>query len=728
MPDWKETAKEKQQYYCDRLDDRPYDEFRPSEHEYLKHKIAFALFGGPASVAEDADEVRLSDWPQNQQEITNSIYHQLVKHSDSDVKVAFIFLMIKQGNEEYQLPVIRFVDSERKAVFLDHLTRIYKTWENFTEWNELPECEYCFPEGGWYKRDVHENVKIAFKESPRCNVGEQIVKAADTTSTVANIGSIALMGAGAISSFLFPPAAPGLFATATYVGAASGVYSVGRNTTKLIDRGTHEQSVNPFTDAQARSCWLGAVGGALGVGTLGATKYITHLAREGEVASKFMRATFNTLNVSSLTVNGIGIVSNVYDLSQKEKVTALDVANLSLSVLFFTNSAMNLKTARTIIKETQKNVLDFSKTKLDDQAKAGLRAFEKQNKKETRSTMYGNAKTIKGLKKINSPQDFFSGLQQVRMDVNTKNVSVRINKDLLVSLDNQLKFHPTKWTNIVNQESRTKLIDCVNKISENPASAIDYVKDIKNICSKERIAFEVTRKEALKNLASKFGVDDVSMVKIGGKKVFDNLAPYEIDRIANVLESKGKHGTQEFFKCVSHVAKEMKVKSSGEYMAAAEYCFEYINELRHSSSGRKPSIGEVTNSLNESIGKTGGQMQNLVGKFKTDMSNISSLNETASPGFPSDIHATYHYHKHRMFGPRGEISQQEYFDIISDITGQKDLNINPQGTITQEGDKVTFTFQNPQDGAKCVVIQPIVNVDNQGAFVATLFFDRRIMG
>jgi len=163
-------------------------------------------------------------------------------------------------------------------------------------------------------------------------------------------------------------------------------------------------------------------------------------------------------------------------------------------------------------------------------------------------------------------------------------------------------------------------------------------------------------------------------------------------------------------------------------MAAAEYCFEYINELRHSSSGRKPSIGEVTNSLNESIGKTGGQMQNLVGKFKTDMSNISSLNETASPGFVSDIHATYHYHKHRMFGPRGEISQQEYFDIISDIIGRKDLNINPQGTITQEGDKVTFTFQNPQDGAKCVVIQPIVNVDNQGAFVATLFFDRRIIG
>ncbi|KAF2348692.1 protein of unknown function DUF4781, partial [Trinorchestia longiramus] len=67
---------------------------------------------------------------------------------------------------------------------------------------------------------------------------------------------------------------------------------------------------------------------------------------------------------SSLTVNGIGIATNIYDLSQKDKVTALDVANLSINILFFANTAMNLKSARTLIKDVQRNVIDSHRNQL----------------------------------------------------------------------------------------------------------------------------------------------------------------------------------------------------------------------------------------------------------------------------------------------------------------------------------------------------------------------------
>ena len=85
--------------------------------------------------------------------------------------------MIKDDTNEYSLPLIRFVNKEQNDVFLDHFGRIYKSWNDFTEWNELPECVYCFPEEGWYRKSEEGEVLVGYKESPPVNkIIEQIVK------------------------------------------------------------------------------------------------------------------------------------------------------------------------------------------------------------------------------------------------------------------------------------------------------------------------------------------------------------------------------------------------------------------------------------------------------------------------------------------------------------------------------------------------------------------------
>ena len=725
--EWKERATSNQQYYSDRLSDRHYDSHSPDEYKYLKLKIAFSLFGSP-EVKDDEKEIEISAYTEDQQTCTNSMFDRLEEYSKRDIEASFIFLMIKQFEQHYQLPVIRFKSTDGSEYFLDHYSRVYKSWDNFTEWNELPECLYCYPVNGWY-RDSDENVKLEFSTSPRCNVGEKVVKYADYASIGTTIGSLGLLSVG----LLFPPAAPICLPAATLFGATSGTYAVGRNGTKLIDRGYHGQSVNPFSDSQARACWMGAVGGALGVGTLGTARYITLLAQRGDVASKVLRATFNTMNVSSLSVNGLGILTNIYELSQKKgKITAFDVANLTLNILFFTHSAVNVKTARALIKDTQSNVLDHSKMQMDDQAQAGFKAYSKQNKADLRSTMYGNAKTIKILNKIDNPNQFFADLQQVRVDANVnasgvaKNMRVRVNNDLLVSINGELKIHPSKWVQ-VNAESRTELLECAKNIKENPSIALDHIRKVKTICNSERITFERTRKQTLDVLADKFGVSDVGLVKINGKRLFANLKPYEIDRIGKVLDSKGKNATQDFIDCVTHLAKELDCNSSGEYCSTIEYCYEYINDVRQnekSMKGVKPSIQKVVDDLLTSKNVDGGRMQKLLQHYRQYQAKVSDLNANASPGFASDFHATYHYFKHETFGPNGKVSPKTYFEIIKEITKDDSLLINRN--MSQEGDKMTYAFANPKDGAFCVVIKPLIQVDNDGAFVATLFYKRDV--
>jgi hypothetical protein len=117
---------------------------------------------------------------------------------------------------------------------------------------------------------------------------------------------------------------------------ASSAYGIGRSTSKLVDRGEHGQTLNP-KDSQARLHWIGVVGGVVGLGTMGAAKCISNLARQGEAASKFAMVTYNAISISSLALNGAGIVDSIIDLAQKgkEDITAMDVITVSINFFSF---------------------------------------------------------------------------------------------------------------------------------------------------------------------------------------------------------------------------------------------------------------------------------------------------------------------------------------------------------------------------------------------------------
>jgi hypothetical protein len=104
----------------------------------------------------------------------------------------------------------------------------------------------------------------------------------------------------------------------------------------------------------------------------------------------------NALNYGSLAVNGLGLINTLVILHEKHRsndLTKLEVFQFASSVLFFTMSAVNTKTASTIIKETQSGMIkDFEGSLRSNRHRRMFRRVAKQTQGKDGNTMQGNAK------------------------------------------------------------------------------------------------------------------------------------------------------------------------------------------------------------------------------------------------------------------------------------------------------------------------------------------------
>jgi hypothetical protein len=107
-------------------------------------------------------------------------------------------------------------------------------------------------------------------------------------------------------------------------------------------------------------------------------------------------ACVNILNYGSLAVNGIGLVNNFATLCEKynsNELTSLEVFQFASSCLFFTMSAVNIKTANAIVRETQSQVIgDFEASLRSNRHRRMFRRVAKQTRGEDGNNMQGNAK------------------------------------------------------------------------------------------------------------------------------------------------------------------------------------------------------------------------------------------------------------------------------------------------------------------------------------------------
>lgn len=729
IKEWMKNAKQRQQHFCDSLGDREYDHFSSDQITLFEVKIAYAFFGPPHDEnqnesentellsVENTEMLSVENYSTEQKEWTVKVKDKIIEIvGNEDINVAFLFVILKQDENQHQVPLIRIIKGDESVIFIDNILRVYDNWDDYVVNNELPQCICCYPEKGFYRFDDEGEVLVQFETSPRCNLGERVVNVADITSLVATGASLALLG----GSFLFPFIAPIAAPIATYTGVSAGGYNVARSTYKIYDRTKHDQTINPLTDGAARGIWLGAVGGALGLGSMGVTSYISRLAARGDIARKFIRVTYTVLGASNLTVNGIGVVSNLFEMIHKkskgDEITTWEVLNFGISVFFFTNSCMSFKTAKALIRDVQINVIDNYGKNLPDDSSETFKIF--RDKAVLNTKVRPNARFIKNINQIDNPAEFWSCLSNAGDGHNIKFHRTNFGQ---ITINKELVIHANKLTELKlnNPGAVSDIFKCTNRLMNDGSYATQFLEDVKHIEKQERISFEISRRQTLNKLRETLGVKNLKDYKVGGRPIFHKMDPHAIDRIGTVMESCKVQGDKELLHAIKTFAEKTNCTNSSDFIA----CIEIINKNKSELAKtlidipRKERSAHIVEQLND---PNSGLMNKFCSDYDTIFAKVSNLNATADQPFKTDNLATYHFVKHGNFEGR-ELEPEEYFDQIKKLFNDNFNSENWKPKLSQDGQNLLYQC-HAENGMFGVFVQPLVKTDLYCCFTATVFY------
>lgn len=154
------------------------------------------------------------------------------------------------------------------------------------------------------------------------------------------------------------------------------------------------------------------------------------LAASGQVLSKTAMVLVDAAIFSSFTMTSVNVINNLANLIDKAKsdeLTVLDVSSFVISVAFWTNSAMNLQTAKGIITTTQREVLNNYKQNLNGKQTRQYNKMVRNTLDESqprdpnnplRRNMHDNAKSIRAMRQIQDPKEFFKNAITANKQVN----------------------------------------------------------------------------------------------------------------------------------------------------------------------------------------------------------------------------------------------------------------------------------------------------------------------
>lgn len=188
---------------------------------------------------------------------------------------------------------------------------------------------------------------------------------------------------------------------AAVIGVVSAIYSVVRSSAQIRDLSKHGKSIS-LLNPEARGCWLGIAGGVTGIVAGAATRGLTTLVAQGHHVSQFVRVSVNAFNTACITVSGLGLVNGFAGVILKyneEKISSLELVQLSASLFLFTHSLYNFQTATALIKQKQNMTINEFRHKL---SKSQRKQFDKMSQQTVRlrGNDQGHSDVIRSLKAI----------------------------------------------------------------------------------------------------------------------------------------------------------------------------------------------------------------------------------------------------------------------------------------------------------------------------------------
>nr|XP_023024204.1 uncharacterized protein LOC111512325 [Leptinotarsa decemlineata] len=485
-----------QKMMADMLGDRDYDSFDFDQHEELKKKIAFAMFGPPEEVT-GYENKKLKKVEDVYESIMNSS-NEIAKYLDR-VEISFIYncteplpkekLSRAKKYPDYNpntdlMPVPIFVlrkcrDSDNPCrIFIDDTGRTYQSWVEYINKNKLHECKMVLPRMGRYEVNDKGQVLLEHHLSPACGLDVKILKGVDIATTVTGLASGGVFIAAAIP---FITVAPAVLIAAGAFGIGTGVYAIGRSIHTLIDRSKHKETLS-FANSDARGAYLNILAGSLGFVGAGTNVLVSQLVANGVNISKGAGAIVNTIGIVNLGASGASVLNTGYDvvdrwINENETPSALTVLQLSSSILFFGNAVYSFKTCSTIVEETQAKTLKNYQDSL--RSNRHRKTFNNLMKDTIRqndgNTVKGKAEVISAIRKIANKDDVFAALTRTKKTLNENGVRFYASGGE-ITLNGQA-INLNEFTSLNKSDVSTFLSNIPSKTTVSPAE-VNFIKGL----------------------------------------------------------------------------------------------------------------------------------------------------------------------------------------------------------------------------------------------------------
>ncbi|XP_053979725.1 uncharacterized protein LOC128876923 [Hylaeus volcanicus] len=373
-----------QQNYYEYLPD--WLQYNYNEEKYIMENIQFALCGPPVN-AEGNELVNKKDIDKKTHESVTAVYKQIIEYGREDnnnpIYVGIIYNVIfpdklKSNNNEstemideiWAVPVFKIKRKMNTIWYIDNSGRIYQSWNDYLSNNTLPKTVMIVPKNGFYQHDPHYKItkqsSVVWTEmlqSPACSVKTKFLNVIDTATSALSLTTAATLGVTA----LVTPVGPVLAGAGLITCGVNGLWTIGRSSQQLVDRHLHKESISPI-NKNALPAWLGLTGTALALGANSGAMFVSKAIEKGNHISNVTKVVYNSVVISNLTVNGIGIAYQGYSLidkyREKKEVDLFDVMMFSSHVLFFSNTVINSKLSGELIGSSNGTILERCKNAL----------------------------------------------------------------------------------------------------------------------------------------------------------------------------------------------------------------------------------------------------------------------------------------------------------------------------------------------------------------------------
>jgi len=246
------------------------------------------------------------------------------------------------------------------------------------------------------------------------------------------------------------------------------------------------------------------------------------------------------------------------------------------------------------------------------------------------------------------------------------------------NIDNKLKLHPKAYLQM-HEKQRRKLVELFTRRLNGEIDEPTLSDEVQTICTHNHLISERQRIKQRQEVSQALKVEDIEKAVIGGRKIFENIKPYEVQRVHNVFTQSCKKYNNDLINFGRAFADRMKCENSTEFCAATEYAARRLKEDVRTHEKEKFKL--ICDGFID--------LKNRCQEYQTTVKH--------NRWFANLMVAANHYDKHTKFPEiqDSDMTLRQYFNLADTLTSERMAVTSIVRTSTQDGSSLQCKFTCP---------------------------------